>query len=180
MVTISASGSKLVERALEPHPDHAELRESFGRFASGVTIISGMDGREPIGFTCQSFHSVSLDPPLISIGVMSSSTSYPRLRASGSFCVNVLADHQHELAVRFGRRGEDRWRGLEHARTARGNPLIPGVVTAFECLIVDEHLVGDHLLVIAEVATVHSQQHVPPPLVYFRSCFRELAEPDRD
>ena len=133
-----------------------------------------MDGHEPVGFTCQSFHSVSLDPPLVSIGVMATSESYPRLRRGGAFCVNVLAEDQGDVAMRFARRDQDRWRDLTHRPSPNANPVLDGALVAFDCRIVDEHVVGDHLLVIAEVEAVLSDGSAAAPLVYFRSRFRAL------
>jgi flavin reductase (DIM6/NTAB) family NADH-FMN oxidoreductase RutF len=72
----------------------ARFRAALGHYASGITVItSHLDG-EPLGFTCQSFHSVSTQPPLVSFSVMSSSASYPKIRQAGRFAVNILSAEQ--------------------------------------------------------------------------------------
>ena len=78
-----------------PAFDPRVFRDTLGHYASGITIISGVDEQGPIGFTCQSFYSVSTEPPLVSFSVMTNSTTYPRVRSTGKFAVNVLAHDQH-------------------------------------------------------------------------------------
>lgn len=80
--------------AIEP----SRFREALGHYASGITVVtSHLDG-ERVGFTCQSFHSVSMSPPLVSFSVMSSSASYPKIRQAGRFAVNILSDGQVEVS----------------------------------------------------------------------------------
>ena len=74
--------------------DIADFRETLGHYASGITVVCGIDGEGLIGFTCQSFYSVSVEPPLVSFSVMTNSTTYPRIRDTGKFAVSVLAHHQ--------------------------------------------------------------------------------------
>src|SRR5690606_33826005 len=95
--------------AIEP----LSFREVLGHFASGITVIASHIDDEPIGFTCQSFYSVSMDPPLVSFSVMSSSASYPRTRQSGRFSVNILSEEQIHISNQFARRRADKWQGVE-------------------------------------------------------------------
>src|SRR5687768_852131 len=83
--------------------DGARMRAVLGHFASGVVVItaSGPDG--PLGFTCQSFSSLSLEPPLVSFCPAGTSTTWPRIRAVGRFCVNVLAADHSDLSTAFAR-----------------------------------------------------------------------------
>ncbi len=95
----------------------------MGRFASGVTIVSGMEDDQPVGFTCQSFISLSVDPPFVAVAPARTSTSWPRIARAGSFCVNVLGDHQMDLARAFAVSG-----GLTSSRAwsgARRRPPAP-------------------------------------------------------
>lgn len=152
--------------------DERVFRDAMGAFASGVTIITGHDGSEPIGFTCQSFSSVSVDPMLVSFSVMKSSTSYPRIRATGRFAVNVLAREQHDLSSRFARRGTDKWAGVEWRGCAAGNPVIDGALMWVSCDIRDEFDAGDHWIV---VGSVRELAHTGgDPLLFFRGGYREL------
>lgn len=69
--------------------DEVMFRNTVGTYASGITIISGFDSQGPVGFTCQSFYSVSVEPPLVSFSVMRTSTTYPRIRETGSSDLKV-------------------------------------------------------------------------------------------
>ena len=103
------------ESALTPAPapiDARLFRDTLGHYASGITVISGLEGGEPVGFTCQSFYSVSIDPPLVSFSVMLTSTTYPRIKQSGRFAVNVLAHDQHHVSNQFARKGTDKTLGV--------------------------------------------------------------------
>ncbi|MFX7832959.1 flavin reductase family protein, partial [Acinetobacter baumannii] len=84
-----------------------------GHYASGITVITSHVDGEPIGFTCQSFYSVSMSPPLVSFSVKRSSYSYPRIRQAGRFAVNILSGEQVGISDQFARQGEDKWRGVE-------------------------------------------------------------------
>ena len=71
--------------------DAKQFRTVLGHFPTGVTIVSGLDGDHPIGFTIGSFTSVSLDPPLVGFLPMKNSETWAAMEQSGSFCVNVLS-----------------------------------------------------------------------------------------
>ena len=88
------------------------FRSALGQFASGITVVSGRDADGPVGFTCQAFASLSLDPPLVTFCVADGSTSFPRLRRQGRFAVSVLADDQRWIAERFAGSGPGKWRGI--------------------------------------------------------------------
>lgn len=154
----------------------AGLREAFGAFASGLTVVTGVDAEGPIGFTCQSFHSVSLEPPLVSIAIMDTSSSYARMRARGRFAVNILAADQQELAQQFARKGIDRWVGVDWTTSALGNPIIRNSPVTIDCQTWKEYDVGDHVMVIGQVNEIHRHDQISDdPLVFYRSCFRSLA-----
>ena len=92
--------------------DPAALRAVLGHFASGVVVVTAAGPDGPLGFTCQSFSSLSLDPPLISFSPSRSSTTWPRIRSVGRFCVNVLADDHSGHSDRFARSGTDKYAGV--------------------------------------------------------------------
>ena len=98
--------------------DASEMRRVLGHFASGVTIVTGMDAGEPVGFACQSFTSVSLTPPLVLFCPAHTSSTWPRIRKAGSFSVNVLAEDQTDLCLRFATSGADKFGGLDWHETA--------------------------------------------------------------
>ena len=162
----------LPSTAIEP----LSFREALGHYASGITVITSRIDGEPIGFTCQSFYSVSMSPPLVSFSVMSNSGSYPGIRQAGRFAVNILSGEQVAISNQFARRGTEKWQGVEWQESPQGNPLIAGSLHWLDCEIHAEHAAGDHLIVIGEVKALHRQQAaVTQPLLYFKGQYCNLA-----
>ena len=87
------------------------FRDVLGRFASGVTVVTAISGGAPVGLTCQSFSSVSLNPPLVMFIPAKTSRAWPMIQRSGRFCVNFLADGQAELSNQMASRGVDKFAG---------------------------------------------------------------------
>jgi flavin reductase (DIM6/NTAB) family NADH-FMN oxidoreductase RutF len=157
--------------------DPRAFRDTLGHYASGVTVVAGLDDGAPVGFTCQSFYSVSTQPPLVSISVMNTSTSYPRIRPSGRFAVNILAHDQHEISSRFARSGTDKWAGLERGETAAGSPLIAGALMWLDCSIYAEYEAGDHTIVLGRVEQMSPiDQETGEPLIFFKGRYRHLKD----
>ncbi|MBI6951373.1 3-hydroxy-9,10-secoandrosta-1,3,5(10)-triene-9,17-dione monooxygenase reductase component [Pseudomonas sp. TE6288] len=154
----------------------SSFREALGHYASGITVITSHTDDEPIGFTCQSFYSVSMNPPLVSFSVMASSASYPRIRQAGRFAVNILAGEQIEISNQFARRGTDKWHKVQWQPSPLGNPIITGSLHWIDCEIHAEHAAGDHLIVIGEVKALNLQQTTSSqPLLYFKGQYCNLA-----
>jgi 3-hydroxy-9,10-secoandrosta-1,3,5(10)-triene-9,17-dione monooxygenase reductase component len=166
---------------LAPTPIDARLfRDTLGHYASGITVVSGLEGGKPVGFTCQSFYSVSIDPPLVSFSVMRTSTTYPRIAASGRFAVNVLAHDQHHVSNQFARKGTDKWAGIEWSPAVSGNPVIHDTLMWVDCEMWAEHEAGDHLIVIGKVVEMSPVEwHTREPLLYFKGAYRHLREIDQ-
>ncbi|MDF0729523.1 flavin reductase family protein [Pseudomonas entomophila] len=158
--------------AIEP----LRFRQALGHYASGITVITSHMEGEPVGFTCQSFYSVSMSPPLVSFSVMSSSASYPRIRQAGRFAVNILSGEQMEISNQFARRGTDKWQGVEWQVSPLGNPIIAGSLHWLDCEIHAEHAAGDHLIVIGEVKALNLHDTAAAqPLLYFKGQYCNLA-----
>lgn len=171
-----------MEKTLHPLAARGEFspldfRATLGHFASGITIVSGMHDGEPVGMTCQSFFSQSIDPPLVSFSVMETSTTYPKLRTAGRFCVNVLSESQQHVSAQFGRSSGDKWAGIQWKSTMGGNPVIDDTVMWVDCELEDELVAGDHIIVVARVVEMSPMEHAArEPLVFFRGAYRRLAE----
>ncbi|MGY2177724.1 flavin reductase family protein [Pseudomonas azotoformans] len=160
--------------AIEP----LSFREALGHYASGITVITSNLEGEPIGFTCQSFYSVSMTPPLVSFSVMASSASYPKIRQAGRFAVNILSGEQVKLSNQFARRGTDKWHDVDWQASPLGNPIIAGSLHWLDCEIHAEHAAGDHLIVIGEVKALNLQETAAAqPLLYFKGQYCNLAAP---
>ncbi|SET61990.1 flavin reductase family protein [Oceanicella actignis] len=150
--------------------DLAGLRGALGRFATGVTVIAARapDGA-PIGFTANSFNSVSLDPPLILWSLARSSERLPAYRAAKAYAVNVLGAGQAELARRFASRVEDRYAGVGWRPGLGGAPVLDGAIAVFECVHEAIHPAGDHELFIGRVE--RCTERGGAPLTFFGGDF---------
>ncbi|HXQ60729.1 MAG TPA: flavin reductase family protein [Acidimicrobiales bacterium] len=149
--------------------DTGRFREVMGHFATGVTIITAMEDDGPVGFTCQAFASLSLDPPLVALAPGRSSTSWPRIAQAGFFCVNILAEDQEALCRDFAVSGGDKFAGVGWRIAGNGAPLLDGVLAWLECGLVATHDAGDHELVIGSVHDMGVTRG--RPLVYYRGGF---------
>ncbi len=159
--------------------DTDAFRRAMGTFASGVTIVSGLEDGRPVGFTCQSFVSLSLDPPYVAVAPARTSTSWPRIARAGSFCVNVLADRQEALCRSFAVSGGDKFEGVPwHPAPVTGAPVIEGSLAWVDCTVELVHDAGDHELIIGRVHEVGSSEGLP--LLFFRSRFATVARPTDD
>ena len=153
-------------------PDSSALREVMGHFATGVTVVTAMHGPRPVGFTCQSFVSLSLDPPLIAIAPSKTSTSWPRIRAADSFCVNMLADSQRELCLGFARPGGDKFAGVDWSPGITGAPVLRRSLAWVECRHEAAYDAGDHELVVGRVRNISAGEGAP--LLFYRSRLARL------
>ncbi len=157
-----------ISKAVAPSP--AELRHHLGHFATGVTVITARDGDGPVGFACQSFSSVSLDPPLVLFCVGRTSRSGGRVRDAGVFCVNILAEDQRELCDRFGSSRGARFDGLAYDDSPDGVPLLPDVIVRVHAEVEDIHPAGDHDIVVGRVTGLESVRE-QRPMIFFRGTF---------
>ncbi len=151
-------------------PTPQELRRAMSTFASGVTVITGTDGDEAVGFACQAFASVSLEPPLVLFCADHNGRTWPRIRRSGRFCVNVLGEEQVDICGRFGSSKGRKYDGLEWDRSRWGTPALRDVLLRVHCEVYDVHVAGDHDVVIGrvlEVETLTEQR----PMIFFRGRF---------
>jgi flavin reductase (DIM6/NTAB) family NADH-FMN oxidoreductase RutF len=154
--------------------DSARFKEAMSTFATGVTIVSGLEDGLPVGFTCQSFVSLSIDPPFVAVAPARTSTSWPRIAKAGIFCVNVLGDHQSELGRDFAVSGGDKFNGVAwRPAPATGAPLIEHSLAWVDCRLELVHDAGDHELIIGRVLDLGIGEG--SPLLYFRSGFATVA-----
>jgi len=149
--------------------EQARFREALGHFATGVTVVTAMEDVGPVGFTCQSFSSLSLDPPLVALAPAKSSTSWPRIAEAGAFCVNVLSGDQEALCRTFAVSGGDKFNGVGWRPGRTGAPILEGSLVWVECELEAIYDAGDHELVVGLVLDlgVGSGQ----PLLFYRGGF---------
>lgn len=150
--------------------DPTEFRQAMSDFATGVTVVTGLDRAGPAGFACQSFASVSVEPPLVMFCVDRSSGSWARIRQAGRFCVNVLGEHQDRLCERFGSRTGAKFVGSEWLRSGWNTAALPDVLMRVHADIQRIHRAGDHDIVLGSVLeTERPTRH--RPMIFFRSGF---------
>jgi 3-hydroxy-9,10-secoandrosta-1,3,5(10)-triene-9,17-dione monooxygenase reductase component len=150
--------------------DPQVLREVLGHFASGVTVVTAVTADGPAGFTCQSFSSLSLDPPLVAFAPARTSQTWPALRSMGRFCVNVLAEGQHAVSQNFARSGGDKFAGVRWSPSAHGSPVLDDVVAWIDGELWAEYDGGDHSIVVARVLDLGADPD-RRPLLYHRGAY---------
>jgi 3-hydroxy-9,10-secoandrosta-1,3,5(10)-triene-9,17-dione monooxygenase reductase component len=160
-------------------PDPQRFRQVLGHFATGVTVLTGVAEGEPVGFACQAFAALSLEPPLVLCCPARTSGSWQRLARTGRFCANVLAVGQRDLARRFGVSGPDKFAGVSWSPDASGLPVLAGVLTWASCVIETVHEAGDHYVVIARVVCL-GDSNADRPLLFYRGRFTLSEAPDDD
>ena len=147
--------------------DQARFREVLGHFATGITIVTATDEGEPVGFSCQSFAALSLDPPMVILAPAKTSTSWPRIARAGAFCVNILGEHQEAVCRAFAVSGGDKFDGVEWTPGITGAPVIADSLAAVECTLGAIYEGGDHELVTGHVVTMEIGGG--SPLLFYRS-----------
>jgi 3-hydroxy-9,10-secoandrosta-1,3,5(10)-triene-9,17-dione monooxygenase reductase component len=128
-----------------------EFRDVLGVFATGVTVVTSMSGDQPVGMTCQSFSSVSLDPPLVMFCPAKTSRAWPLMRQAGFFCVNFLSADQQHISNGMASKGNEKFHGVGWRPASTGAPLIEDVLGYVDCTIDRVHEAGDHYIVVGRV-----------------------------
>jgi 3-hydroxy-9,10-secoandrosta-1,3,5(10)-triene-9,17-dione monooxygenase reductase component len=160
--------------AREFEPDAQRFRQVMGHFATGVTVITGLHEGQPVGFACQAFAALSLDPPLVLFCPAKSSGTWPRIARIGELGVNVLSAGQRDLARRFGVTAADKFAGVDWSAAPNGAPLLAGVLTWACCTVETVLEAGDHFVVTARVTALGDS--VPgQPLLFYRGRFSDCA-----
>ncbi|CAK0769666.1 Flavin reductase [uncultured Gammaproteobacteria bacterium] len=155
--------------------DTRAFRNAMGCFATGVAVATAQDPETgPVGVTINSLSSVSLDPPLILFCLNSKAHSFATFIRTRTFAINILAEDQRELSVRFSMWPlEKRWAGLAHSISENGNPLLADCQAVLDCTTQTQHDGGDHVILIGRVVDLHCHP-VGRPLVYYRGHYALL------
>ena len=147
-----------------------ELRNAFGAFLTGVTVVTTHDARgNPLGFTANSFTSVSLDPPLVLVCLANSSSNYEAFARSGGFAINILSEAQKEISNTFAYPVEERFASVTWQPGPYGAPVFSDVSAWFDCSMYNTVEAGDHIILIGKVEAFESSAH--PGLGYARGAY---------
>lgn len=151
-----------------------ELRKALGHFVTGVTIVTTRCPLgTPQGITANSFTSVSLDPPLVSINISRNLVSFDHFRHSSAFAVHLLNDAQREVSTRFASRGADKWKSIDILDSRFGVPVLPHRLGLFVCSFYAAYAGGDHEILVGKV----EEFDVTPdlgPLAFFKGGYRTI------
>ena len=132
--------------------DPRMLRNAFGTFMTGVTVVTAHDeDGAPLGFTANSFTSVSLDPPMVLVCVANTSRNFETLVNASGFAVNILAENQIEVSNTFARPVDDRFATVGWQKGPNGAPILEDVTAWFDCGMHKTVDAGDHTILIGEV-----------------------------
>ncbi|WP_153146948.1 flavin reductase family protein [Dechloromonas sp. H13] len=156
--------------------DSRALRNAYGRFATGVTIVTAIDPEgQPIGLTVNSFSAVSLNPPLVLWCLDNGSHNLEAFRHASHHAINVLAADQTDLSNRFATWPVDRFAGLPWQPGIGGAPLLPGCCASFEVVNEASHLGGDHTIFVGRVERFGETAGLAP-LIFHTGQYRNLSE----
>ncbi|MBV8930748.1 MAG: flavin reductase [Mycobacteriaceae bacterium] len=159
--------------------DPRTFRTVLGQFCTGITVITTMHDGVPVGFACQSFAALSLEPPLVLFCPTKVSRSWKAIEASGTFCVNVLTENQKHVSARFGSKEADKFAGIDWEHSALGSPVIVGSLAHIDCTVSQVYDGGDHHVVFGAVKSLSEVPKVKPrPLLFYRGQYTGI-EPDK-
>lgn len=164
------------ERPEEQTFSSRDLRDALGQFCTGITVITAVEDEKPVGFACQSFSALSLDPPLVLFCPMKTSSSWKGIEAAGKFCVNILSEDQEDVSSTFGRRGDDKFAQIDWSPSPLGSPVINGVMAWLDCEIEQVLDGGDHLIVLGRVNHLGPTEREDRPLLFYRGAYLSIEE----
>ncbi|WP_082497592.1 flavin reductase [Pseudorhodoferax sp. Leaf267] len=164
-----------------PAIDQKEFRRALGSFPTGVAIITTRDrDGTPTGLTCNSFSSVSLEPPLVLWSLRKASKSIEIFRGARSFVINVLAEDQDHLSSRFATSSiADKFDGVAWKTGYDDMPLVDDCVARFECSVFQQHDAGDHIVFIGQVQAFEVVRE-EDPLVFYKGAYMMLTQSMRE
>ena len=149
--------------------DPRALRDAFGCFMTGVTVVTTMEGAKPLGFTANSFSSVSLDPPLLLVSIANRSGNLAAFAQGTGFAVNILSEGQKDISARFAKPVEDRFAEVYWRRGPVGSPVLAGVSAWFDCRLEQAVPAGDHTILIGRIGGFEAGS--APGLGYYRGAY---------
>lgn len=157
--------------------DPREFRNTVGCFATGITVITTLDeGGGPVGFTANSFTSLSLEPPLVLFCLDRKVASFEAFAPERPFAVNILSSDQTDVSQRFATSGPEKWEGVAFECWETGSPILPHCLANLECTIESIHEGGDHVIVIGRVVSIRRSDGPAGALLYYKGRYAELAD----
>lgn len=156
--------------------DSQSFRDALGRFATGVSVITGLtiDGGAA-GVTVSSFSSLSLEPPLVLFCLGLNTANLDAYASHGVVAVNVLAEGQDAVAEAFAARDDNKFANVSHRKGDNGCEILDGCLVSLECSVISTYIGGDHLIIVGRVTGIHRGEDSPPLLRYLGRYARVAA-----
>jgi flavin reductase (DIM6/NTAB) family NADH-FMN oxidoreductase RutF len=155
-----------------------DFRTAMGHFATGVTVVTALDGDRPQGITVNALASVSLEPPLVMIALDRKRFIVPAIDATRRYAVNVLTERQQWLSDCFAGANvspnRDAFCGAAWHPGELGLPILDGAIASLECEVVERFSVGDHHMYVARVESCAEDDADAPPLLYHRRRYLRI------
>jgi len=160
--------------------DPKALRQTLGRFATGVVIVTTRDAQgAAVGLTINSFSSVSLEPPLVLFSLAKSSFNHDNFLRAQSCGINILAQEQRDISNRFARAGADKWHGVMAHQGLHDTPLIADALVHMVCTPHAQCDGGDHTIFIVRIEEHGVRADNAQPLLFFGGNYRNLLQDER-
>ncbi|MFD0022323.1 flavin reductase family protein [Streptomyces sp. NPDC058382] len=173
-MTVTVSSYPATAEAAAPGIDPGRFKQAFRRYPAGVVVVTADAGQGPIGFTATSLSSLSLDPPLVSFGIGTTTSSWPHIERARTAVVNFLGAEQRDLATTFATSGIDRFAApTRWHRLPEGEPALDGVAGRLRLEIEQLVPAGDHRIVIARVVDVRLDER-RSPLLFHDGAYHSL------
>ena len=150
------------------------FKKAVGEFATSVAVVTGVKDDVPYGFTVQTFVSLSLRPALVSVCPANSAASWPEIRGSGHFCVNILSQDQRELSDMMAGDEDLRFKNVEWRSGKTGSPVLAESLSYVDCRLFKEFETGDHTIAVGEVLDFGVNSDLKSPLLYFRGEYGQF------
>lgn len=150
--------------------DGTALRSAFGRFGTGVTIITTQTDAGPLGMTANSFSSVSLDPPLVLWSAALNSKRHDAFAKAKTFCIHILGEYQSAQALHFATQGHD-FSEFDWFEGPEGSPTLHGALATFHCETHAVHPAGDHSIILGLVRHAAERRGTGAGLLFDRGRF---------
>jgi flavin reductase (DIM6/NTAB) family NADH-FMN oxidoreductase RutF len=159
--------------------DPEQLRHAMRAWTTGVAVVTVQHDGQRYGMTVNSFTSISLDPPLVSVALKNLTHTYDLVTKANEFSVTILASDQRDISDRFAGKFpqiHDRFDGVELETLFLTAPLIKGGIAYFNCKVRDAFLVGENTLFVAEVIAARGEGE-GEVLAYHNRSYWRLGQP---
>jgi flavin reductase (DIM6/NTAB) family NADH-FMN oxidoreductase RutF len=158
----------------KPTLDPRAFRDTIGRFATGVTVLTWDDGEHVRGMTANAVSSVSLDPMLVLVCVDRKTSAHAQLEHTAAFALNILAVDQVEVSKAFAQHGVEDMAGVAYHRNQTGAPVIDGALAWIECEVAERLAGGDHTIYLGQVVAIEIARPEAGPLLFYAGRYRAL------